>query len=98
MPVALDRYYTRKEVLAFPRDENRYELVYGELLVSPVPVVPHVLGDRCRHQARGSLGTNEHHARVRGDAADMASAGSGRGVHDASHDVGRAVSTNAVCR
>lgn len=49
MPVALDRYYTRKEVLAFPRDGNWYELVYGEPLVSPVPVVSHVLGDRYRH-------------------------------------------------
>jgi Uma2 family endonuclease len=46
MPVALDRYYTRQEVLAFPDDGNRYELVYGELLVSPSPVPRHqvVLG------------------------------------------------------
>ncbi len=27
MPAALDRYYTREEVLAFPDDGNRYELV-----------------------------------------------------------------------
>ncbi|MFP5354602.1 MAG: Uma2 family endonuclease, partial [Gemmatimonadota bacterium] len=33
----LDRYYTREEVLAFPDDGNRYELVHGELLVSPSP-------------------------------------------------------------
>ena len=46
MPAALDRYYTRDEVLAFPDDGNRYELVYGALLVSPSPVVSHqrVLG------------------------------------------------------
>ncbi|MGQ0647964.1 MAG: Uma2 family endonuclease [Gemmatimonadaceae bacterium] len=37
MPAALDRYYTREEVLAFPDDGNRYELVHGELLVSPAP-------------------------------------------------------------
>lgn len=42
MPAALDRYYTREEVLAFPDDGNRYELVHGELLVSPSP--------RTRHQ------------------------------------------------
>lgn len=41
MPASLDRYYTREEVLAFPDDGNRYELVYGELLVSPSPAVPH---------------------------------------------------------
>lgn len=43
MPAALDRYYTREEVLAFPDDGNRYELVHGELLVSPSPRVPHQL-------------------------------------------------------
>lgn len=37
MPAALDRYYSREEVLAFPDDGNRYELVHGELLVSPSP-------------------------------------------------------------
>lgn len=37
MPAALDQFYTRKEVLAFPDDGNRYELVHGELLVSPSP-------------------------------------------------------------
>lgn len=41
MPVALDRYYTRDEVLAFPDDGNRYELVHGELLVSPAPRLAH---------------------------------------------------------
>lgn len=37
MPIAVDRYYTREDVLAFPEDGNRYELVHGELLVSPSP-------------------------------------------------------------
>lgn len=41
MPAALDRYYTREEVLAFPDDGNRYELVHGELLVSPAPRLAH---------------------------------------------------------
>ena len=36
------RRYTVEEVLAFPSDGNRYELVHGELLVSPAP--------RFRHQ------------------------------------------------
>jgi len=35
------RRYTVEEVLAFPNDGNRYELVHGELLVSPVPRVWH---------------------------------------------------------
>ncbi len=49
MPAATDRYYTRDEVLAFPEDGNRYELVYGELLVTPAPKFRHqdaVLGHR----------------------------------------------------
>jgi Uma2 family endonuclease len=36
------RRYTVEEVLAFPNDGNRYELVDGELLVTPAP--------RSRHQ------------------------------------------------
>ena len=43
MPIAVDRYYTRDEVLALPDDGNRYELVYGELLVSPSPALRHQL-------------------------------------------------------
>ena len=41
------RSYTVDEVLAFPNDGNRYELVHGELLVTPSPNQPHqvVLGD-----------------------------------------------------
>lgn len=34
-------YYTVDEVLAFPEDGNRYELVFGELLVSPAPRLRH---------------------------------------------------------
>lgn len=43
MPAAVDRFHTRDEVLAFPEDGNRYELVYGELLVSPSPTLLHQL-------------------------------------------------------
>src|SRR5690606_17800762 len=39
---ALSRRWTREEVLALPDDGNRYELVDGELLVTPAP--------RGRHQ------------------------------------------------
>ena len=35
------RRYTVDEVLAFPSDGNRYELVHGELLVSPAPRLVH---------------------------------------------------------
>jgi Uma2 family endonuclease len=35
------RRYTVEEVLAFPSDGNRYELVHGELLVTPSPAQPH---------------------------------------------------------
>jgi Uma2 family endonuclease len=35
------RHYTVDEVLAFPEDGNRYELVDGELLVTPAPGTVH---------------------------------------------------------
>ena len=37
----LARRWTREEVLALPDDGNRYELLDGDLLVSPSPGVPH---------------------------------------------------------
>src|SRR5262249_17787358 len=37
----LARIWTRDEVLALPDDGNRYELIDGELLVSPSPSGPH---------------------------------------------------------
>ena len=42
MPQAARRY-TVDEVLAFPADGNRYELVQGELLVTPAPQMRHQL-------------------------------------------------------
>jgi len=40
MPVAL-RPFTVEEIEAFPDDGNRYELLYGVLLVTPAPGLPH---------------------------------------------------------
>ena len=37
----LERFWTRAEVLALPEDGNRYELVDGELLVTPSPRPAH---------------------------------------------------------
>jgi len=37
------RRYTVDDVLAFPDDGNRYELVDGELLMTPAPSMPHQL-------------------------------------------------------
>ncbi len=42
MPAHRQTYYTVDEVLAFPYDGNKYELIYGELVVNPTP--------RPRHQ------------------------------------------------
>lgn len=52
------RRYTASEVLAFPPDRNRYEVVHGALLVTPAPSQPHqiVLGrlyERLVDYARG---------------------------------------------
>jgi Uma2 family endonuclease len=41
MPAAAARRYTVEEVLAFPEDGNRYELIRGELLVTPTPALRH---------------------------------------------------------
>jgi Putative restriction endonuclease len=39
----VDRVWTRDEVLALPSDGNRYELIAGQLLVSPRPRAVHQL-------------------------------------------------------
>lgn len=43
MPDVLHRW-TREEVIALPDDRNRYELVDGQLLVTPSPRVLHQVG------------------------------------------------------
>jgi len=39
--VSRDRYWTVEEVYNLPPDSNRYEVVHGELLVTPSPVLRH---------------------------------------------------------
>ena len=62
MPASL--YYTAEMVRALPEDENRYETVHGELLVTPSPRALHqrvqlrlllALGNYLRDQSVGEL-------------------------------------------
>ncbi len=66
------RRYTVDEVLAFPADGNRYELVDGELLVTPPPAVAHqqVVGQlhRLLHQY---LERHEDHGKIFLSPADI---------------------------
>ena len=64
MGMAAPIYYTADMVRAFPEDGNRYEVVYGELLVTPAPRPWHeivqgrlslALGDYLRNQPVGQL-------------------------------------------
>lgn len=41
MPIATDDLWTFERVQALPADGNKYELVWGELLVSPAPRLSH---------------------------------------------------------
>jgi Uma2 family endonuclease len=41
MGMAAPAYYTADMVRALPQDSNRYEVVHGELLVTPAPRVWH---------------------------------------------------------
>ena len=43
MGMAAPTYYTADMVRAFPEDGNRYEVVHGELLVTPAPRLSHQL-------------------------------------------------------
>lgn len=43
MGMASPRYYSAEMVQALPRDGNKYETVWGELLVSPAPRIAHEL-------------------------------------------------------
>ena len=64
MPASVHRYYTVEEVLAFPADGNTYELVYGELVVSPTPRMwhqrvvmrlSHILHEYCHREKCGEV-------------------------------------------
>lgn len=63
MPAPLPTYYSLSEVLALPDTGERYELVYGELLVSPSPTWRHqrvagrlfrILAEYCERTGAGS--------------------------------------------
>lgn len=41
MPIASDELWTAERVQALPPDGNKYEVVWGELLVTPAPRVAH---------------------------------------------------------
>ncbi|MDH3292606.1 MAG: Uma2 family endonuclease [Gemmatimonadota bacterium] len=66
------RRYTVDEVLAFPSDGNRYELVHGELLVSPAPRIRHqlVVGE-IFFRLRSYVAEHSDVARVLLSAADI---------------------------
>ncbi len=64
MPAPVQTYFTVDEVLAFPDDGKRYELIYGELVVSPTPLVLHqrvvmrltrILLEYCEREAAGEV-------------------------------------------
>ncbi|MEO7964381.1 MAG: Uma2 family endonuclease [Gemmatimonadaceae bacterium] len=64
MPAPLPVYHTVDDVQSIPDDGNRYELVYGLLLVSPTPRpahqkvvmrLAHMLLDYCRREKAGEL-------------------------------------------
>ena len=64
MPASAQPYYTVDEVLAFPEDGNKYELIYGELVVSPTPRfwhqqvvmrLTHLLHAYCQHETIGQV-------------------------------------------
>jgi Uma2 family endonuclease len=66
------RRYTVEEVLAFPSDGNRYELVHGELLVTPAPSQRHqsVVGE-LHYALRSYLEAFRRRARVFVAPADI---------------------------
>lgn len=64
MQARANPYYTVDEVLAFPEDGNKYELIYGELVVSPSPRkwhqvvvmrLTHLLLDYCGREPVGEV-------------------------------------------
>jgi Uma2 family endonuclease len=66
------RRYTAAEVMAFPEDGNRYEVVWGELLVSPAPRPRHeILLDELRQIVRDYLRESGRSERVFAGKADI---------------------------
>jgi Uma2 family endonuclease len=66
------RRYTAAEVLAFPADGNRYEVVHGELLVTPAPRAGHqVVVTEILARIHGYLGALGRPAVVLAGPADI---------------------------
>ncbi len=66
------RRYTVSEVLAFPEDGNRYELVHGDLLVTPAPQPQHqVVLQRLMVKLHGYLVSASEQAEVFPSPADI---------------------------
>jgi Uma2 family endonuclease len=71
MAMAAPIYYTAGMVRALPEDGNKYELVHGELLVTPAPRVWHdVVENRLRHTLTSYL-EREPVGIVMGPVADI---------------------------
>ena len=64
-------YFTAEMVRALPDDGNRYELVHGELLVSPSPRVRHQLVLSRLHVALGAYCTRHLVGQLLGSPADI---------------------------
>jgi Uma2 family endonuclease len=80
------RRYTVDDVLAFPDDGNRYELVDGELLVTPAPAPRHqIVAGHLHSTLTHYLTTHSGVAQVGGtmQAGDPALAGVGLPPHRA---------------
>ena len=64
-------YFTAEMVRALPDDGNRYELVHGELLVSPSPKVRHQMVLSRLHIALGTFCAQHVVGQVLGSPADI---------------------------
>ena len=71
MPAAVDRYWTAEDVRALPDDNNRYECIDGELLVTPAPRVLHQTALRDMYEAIRSFVFAEHLGELLWSPADI---------------------------
>ena len=71
MPMASPLLYTAEEVIAFPYDGRRYEVVHGELLVTPAPRMRHELVVARLIQALSSYLDREPVGTVLGSRGDI---------------------------